>query len=165
MMLPTWCGRATYGLDHAGTRQVGLFTRYGLAGIGALALLSLVHWLRGIAMLRRPAVDYFLGVLPNFAAAIAIAFVLLGIWADRNRDSTFEAARRAYFVCASISGLGLIGWEIFQKTSNRLVFDPHDIGATLVGIGMASLLFYSLTPRQTEPRQQGRYGSKTDHSG
>ncbi|MGZ8284149.1 MAG: hypothetical protein ACXW27_03260 [Allosphingosinicella sp.] len=142
-----------------------LFTRYGLAGMGALALLSLVHWLRGIAMFRRSTVDYLLGVLPNFAAAIAIAFVLLSIWADRNRDSTFEAARRAYFACASISGLGLMGWEVFQKTSNRLVFDPHDVGATLVGIGMASLLFYRLTPRRTEPCRQGCYGSKTDHSG
>lgn len=129
-----------------------LSTRYGLVGIGALALLSLVHWLRDAKRFPNPTSDYLLGVLPNFVAAIAIAFVILSIWADQNRNAKFEAARGPYLICASVSAFGLLAWELFQKTSNRFVFDTHDIGATMVGIGMASLLFYVLTPKQTENR-------------
>ena len=56
-----------------------LATRYGLTGIGALALLSLVHWYRGSGLSPLPGGDYLLEVLPNFAAAIAITFVQLSI--------------------------------------------------------------------------------------
>lgn len=122
-------------------------TRYGLVGIGALSLLSLAHWLRETVTWRQPASAYFLGVTPNFAAAIAISFVLLSIWADQRPGASFPISARAFLVCTSISGLGLLGWELVQKTSSRFVFDPHDVGATLVGIGIATLLFYILTPR------------------
>jgi hypothetical protein len=91
--------------------------------------------------------DYLIGVLPNFAAAIAITFVLLSIWSDQNKEAGFTAAKRPFFLCASISGFGLIAWELFQKTSSRLVFDPHDVGATVVGIGAAGILFYIPKPR------------------
>lgn len=125
-----------------------LSTRYGLVGIGALSLLSLIHWLRGSTAPRQPVLNYFLDVGPNFGAAVAITFVLLGIWADQNRETTFTAALRAFLVCASISGLGLLGWEFVQKTSSRFVFDPHDAGATLVGVGTAGIVFISLTRRE-----------------
>lgn len=123
-------------------------TRYGLVGIGALSLLSVVHWLREIAAWRGPVGDYLLGVTPNFAAAIAISFVPLSIWADQKRKASFAAAARGFLICGSVSALGLLGWEFVQKTSSRFVFDPHDVGATFAGIGVASLLFYCLTPRQ-----------------
>jgi Ni/Fe-hydrogenase subunit HybB-like protein len=115
--------------------------------MGALGLLAMVHQLR--AMERSPQVssDYLIGVLPNFAAAIAITFVLLSIWADQNRDADFDSAKRPFLVCASISGIGLLAWELFQKTSSRLVFDPHDLGATFVGVGATCMLFYALKPQ------------------
>ena len=155
------CSRVTSAFHHCGhqVRHATLVaidgkdgcvkgsTRYGLVGIGALSLLSGVHWLRGIGSWRSPASDYLLGVTPNFATAIAVSFVLLSIWADQRPSASFSLAARAFLICASISGLGLLGWELFQKTSRRFVFDPHDAGATLVGIGAASLLFYWLTPR------------------
>jgi hypothetical protein len=121
-------------------------TRYGLTGIGSLALLAAVHQLRGLERSWPPTGDYLIGVLHNFAAAIAIAFVLLSIWSDQNPDADFRSAKRPFFVCASISGAGLLAWELFQKTSDRLVFDPHDVGATVVGIGVAIALFYLLRP-------------------
>ena len=124
-----------------------LSTRYGLAGIGALSLLSVVHWLRASAAWQGPASGYLLGVMPNFAAAMAISFVLLGIWADQKRAASYALSVRAFVACASISGLGLLGWEFVQKSSNRFVFDPHDAGATIVGIGASTLLFHWLTPR------------------
>ena len=122
-------------------------TRYGFLGIGALSLLSLVHWLRETPAWQRPVGSYLLGVTPNLTAAIAITFVLLSIWADQRPGARFAQSARAFVLCAAISGLGLLGWELFQKTSNRFVFDPQDVGATFVGIGVASLLFYFLTPR------------------
>lgn len=127
-----------------------LSTRYGLTGIGALALLAAVHQVRGMGLPPQPSLDYLVGVLPNFAAAIAITFVLLSIWGDQNPNADFAAAKRPFILCASISGLGLIAWELFQKTSNRLVFDPHDVGATVVGIGVTIIVFYVLKPRQRQ---------------
>jgi hypothetical protein len=125
-----------------------LSTRYGLTGIGALGLLASVHQLRGVQRSPQPIVDYLIGVLPNFAAAIAITFVLLSIWADQNRDADFTSAKRPFLGCAFISGVGLLAWELFQKTSRRLVFDVNDVGATFIGIGAAIILFYALTPQR-----------------
>ena len=122
-------------------------TRYGLVGICALALLSFVHWLRARQLHPEPVGEYLLGVTPNFAAAIAINFVLLSFWADQRRDAGFRSARYWFFVCAAISGVGLIGWELVQRTSQRLVFDLHDVLATLAGIGTATVLFHRIAPR------------------
>ncbi len=126
-------------------RHMRLSTRYGLTGIGALSLLTAVHQLREIERSPQPTIGYLIGVLPDFAAAIAIVFVLLSIWGDRNQDADFRSAKRAFFVCALISGLGLLAWELFQKTSSSLVFDPHDVGATAVGISIATALFFLLS--------------------
>lgn len=130
-------------------------TRYGLAGIGALALLSLVHWLRGRPVSGEPIPTYLLGVVPNLAAAIAITFVLLSIWADQNKDAPYSAARRWFLVFAALSACGLLAWEIVQRTSARFVFDPHDVGATLVGIGAAALIFLAITPSTTTTKDGG----------
>lgn len=124
-----------------------LSTRYGLTGIGALALLAAVHQLRGLERSLGPAIDYLIGVLPNFAAAIAITFVPLSIWSDQKPNADFASTKRPFLVCASVSGLGLLAWELIQKTSSRLVFDPHDVGATIVGIGVATAVFFVLGPR------------------
>ena len=121
--------------------------RYGLVGIAALALLSFVHWVRDQRLQLDPVSDYLVGVTPNFAAAIAIAFVPLSVWADRRRDAGFASARRGFLVCAAISGVGLFGWELVQRTSQRFVFDGHDMLATLAGLGVAALVFYVITPR------------------
>ena len=128
---------------------MGLSMRYGLTGIAALGLLTAVHQLRGMDRPKQATSDYLIGVLPNFAAAIAITFILLSIWADRNPEAANSIATRWFVICGSISGVGLFAWEIFQKTSDRLVFDPHDLGATVVGLAAAGILFYWVSPRQS----------------
>jgi hypothetical protein len=131
-----------------------LATRYGLAGIGGLTLLSLGHWLReGRPIVGQPS-EYLLGVLPNFAASIAVAFVLLSIWTDRNSPLTFEAARHRFLICATVSGVGLVAWEFVQLTGDRLVFDLHDISATGIGLCAAGLLFLALTPKTMDDEAQ-----------
>ena len=123
-----------------------LSTRYGLVGIGAMGALSLVHWCRKLQYDGPAAADYLMGVFPNVAAAIAISFVLLSIWADQKPTATYSAARQSFVVLTLFAGLGLIAWELIQQSSRTLVFDPHDIDATLLGLGMGWLLFILLTP-------------------
>ncbi|ESQ73668.1 hypothetical protein [Asticcacaulis sp. AC402] len=127
-----------------------LSMRYGLAGIGGLILLSAVQWLRDQPMSLDPFGAYLAGVTPNFAAAIAICFVLLSIWASHRRDTNVTYMRSRFLVCAAISGLGLIGWELVQRTSQRFVFDIHDMLATLAGIGTSALVFFIITPNTSD---------------
>jgi hypothetical protein len=47
---------------------------------------------------------------------------------------------------AAIAGVGLIGWEVIQRSSGRFVFDLHDIGATLVGLVLSGVVFHLVTP-------------------
>ena len=131
-----------------------LATRYGLAGISGLTLLSFGHWLReGRSIVGQPSV-YLLGVLPNFTASVAIAFVLLSIWTDRNGPLTFAAARHRFLICATTSGVGLVAWEFLQLTGKKLVFDLHDISATGIGLCAAGLLFLALTPKRMDDEGQ-----------
>ncbi len=125
-------------------------TRYGLAGIAALAGLSLVHWLREIRFSRGDASDYLIGVAPNLCAAVAITFVVLSVWADQQKQVAYPAARRWFAIAAAISGVGLLGWEVFQRTSDNLVFDMHDIGATLAGLVISGAIFHLVTPRTAD---------------
>jgi glycopeptide antibiotics resistance protein len=87
-----------------------------------------------------------MGVLPNVAAAIAIPFVLLSIWADQKPAATYRAARRSFVILTLIAGVGLIAWEFMQQSSHSLFFDYHDIAATIFGLVVAWLLFLVLTP-------------------
>jgi glycopeptide antibiotics resistance protein len=59
--------------------------------------------------------------------------------------------RGRFAIVSIIAGLGLIAWEILQQSSHALVFDLHDIGATLMGLGIGILLFVLLTPKENEP--------------
>jgi hypothetical protein len=120
--------------------------RYGLVGIGALAALSLVHWAREQDFEAPEIVLGLLGVLPNVAAAIAIPFVLLSIWADQNPAATCQAVRRSFAIFTLVAGSGLIAWEFMQQWSSSLFFDYDDIAATIAGLVIAWLMFRVLTP-------------------
>ena len=123
-----------------------LSLRYGLVGIGALGLLSLVHWGRKLQYDGPAVAEYLMGVLPNVAAAIAIPFVLLSIWADQKPNASYANSRQTFVVLTLLSGVGLIAWELVQQSSRTLVFDLHDIGGTVLGLGLGSFLFILLTP-------------------
>lgn len=118
-----------------------LSTRFGLAGLGGLALLSALQWARQHHLQQGPLLTYAIGVGPNFAAAIAITFVVLAAWLDMRPVAGEAALARRFRASAALSALGLIGWECVQMTSHALVFDWQDVVATLAGIAVAALLF------------------------
>ena len=118
-----------------------LSTRFGLIGLGGLALLSAVQWARQHHLQQGAVLTYVIGVGPNFAAAIAITFVLVAAWLDMRPAADPAAVGRRFRISAAVSALGLIGWECVQMTSHALVFDWQDVVATLAGIVVSTVLF------------------------
>lgn len=121
--------------------------RFGLVGIFALSLLSLGHWVRENVLIQAVGIRYCLGVLPNFAAAIAIPFVIMSAWADRDetRDTMTDYAWR-FRICAAFAFAGLVVWEFVQLSGSRLVFDTDDLVATAAGTAMAFVAFRLVAP-------------------
>jgi len=127
-----------------------LSTRYGLAGLCGLALLTLVQWARQAHWQHGAVLTYLIGVGPNFAAAIAITFVLLGAWAEQRPGADSQAERLRYRLSAAISGVGLLGWEALQMVSRNLVFDWQYVLATLAGTAACFALFAVIGPRSSD---------------
>lgn len=126
-----------------------LSTRYGLAGLGGLALLTLVQWARQAHLQHGAVLSYLIGVGPNFAAAIAITFVLMGAWSEQRPGADDHGEQQRFRVSAAISGGGLLAWEAVQMASRNLVFDWQDVLATFAGIAVCSALFALIGPRKT----------------
>lgn len=126
-----------------------LATRYSLVLITALALLSLTHWTRNHLGHLAPLFAYLRGVLPNFLAAIAIPFFVISVWVDQKKAQPGSDAKRWFISADLLSATALILWEFVQRGSVRLVFDPHDIGATIVGALFAFGIFQIVTPTRT----------------
>ena len=122
-------------------------TKYGLLSVAALGVVSLVHFARGMDIDGPQLYRYALGVLPNTAAAVALPFAFLSIWSDQNPLGAYPTTRRWFIAAGIVSAIGLIAWEFLQPSRGR-VFDPHDIGATILGIGLAWLLFHAFTPNR-----------------
>ena len=116
-------------------------TRYASAGIAALAVLSLGHWLRAVRVFDSPFAAFMLGVLPNVAAAVAIPFVAAGALADMRKDRQVPVSRAAFTMLNAGSLVGLAVWEFVQRTSATLRFDLADLVATLVGALIAQAVY------------------------
>ena len=123
--------------------------RYTVVGLAALALLTLVGWARQISFDGGEILNLLIGVLPNVAAAIAIPYVLLGIWIEERAGMSVATVRRNFIRLSIFAGSGLILWEFLQQSSRRLVFDVNDLGATLGGLLLGWLIFNWLTPRNS----------------
>lgn len=116
-------------------------TRLAFFGLGALALLSAVHWARAQHFDGPPLMLYLLGVLPNFCAAIAIPYVLLSVWMDRAVPLAHTEVRKRFLALTLFAGVGLIFWEFGQQSSRALFFDPDDLVATVVGLVVGWTIF------------------------
>lgn len=130
-------------------------SKAGITGLIALALLTGAQELREAGNAPPGVWREILGIFPNFAAAIAIAFVLLGIRLELRPVPDLAQARGPFLACAAISLAGLWGWELVQLTSARFVFDPADLVATAAGTGVATAVFVLIGGRVgSAPRQE-----------
>lgn len=123
-------------------------TRLILVGITSLTGLSVVHWYRRQNYRSIETTLYFIGALPNFLAAVAIPFIFLAIWNEQDLPLSQSVLRRKFIVLNLVSGIGLIVWEFLQRSSRTLVFDYHDILATICGALFAWLLFLLVMVRK-----------------
>jgi hypothetical protein len=84
-----------------------------------------------------PYVAFVLGWMPNFLAGLGFmvlgAAILAFAW-DLTRDARLPGLAHPFMLLvAAVSSLGLVGWE-FAQLSGRLVFDVHDLLATVGGV-------------------------------
>lgn len=127
-------------------------TRHAMVGLVSLAILSLVHWYRKQHYGTPEFVQYIVGIAPNFLAAIAMPFVLLSMWTERDPVPIVSTRRNRFLILTGITGIGLVAWEYMQRSSRTLVFDYHDIGATVAGLAVAWLIFVFLNTRHRSAR-------------
>jgi glycopeptide antibiotics resistance protein len=125
-----------------------LSTKYALVGMGALFALTIVDWTRSRVFELPKDLQWFLGVLPNLAAVVAISFVLMSIWIDRRPSEMIAVLRGRFALFVSFSALGLVLWEFLQRSSRSLVFDIGDLAATCLGVWIAWMLFSRITPKK-----------------
>lgn len=115
-------------------------TAAACTGICALAVLSAAQWVRDRRVSEPQMAVLLLGVLPSFAAAIAVPYVALGVLTEMQTGSSPAIERRRFAQLNGVSLLGLLAWECTQTTSTSLHFDPHDLAATVAGALLGQLI-------------------------
>lgn len=89
-------------------------------------------------------IKYFLGIAPNFFAALGIP-ALFVILIPQMKSSSKWLSMKRHITANIISLTGLISWEIVQAGSKKMHFDWNDILWTIIG-GLIFQLIWILTP-------------------
>ena len=100
--------------------------------VGGVALILLVHFLRD-NFNHAPAVSYLLGVAPNFIASFT--FPVAFISAKKRAGWLIgPVSDGAWFLGSTLLTLAVVvAWEFRQVHLTNFVFDPGDIGASVIG--------------------------------
>lgn len=121
--------------------RLSLSTRLSLAGMLGLAMLSATHWARAAFPKPGAGLGFLLGVLPNFTAGFAMPLILASMLPSVSGGPGALTANRRFLLLLLVTSLGLCAWEVIQARSERFVFDPNDIAATLLGAMVAFLIY------------------------
>lgn len=124
-------------------------TKFGLVSLAALACLTTVQQVRP----RLPG-SFLLGVLPNTLAAIIIPFVFISIYVEQRPAQTRSQIIRWFIGAALGACVGLIAWELMQRSGRRLIFDWNDVFATIAGFAIAIFIAVKMLPRGISSRGQ-----------
>ncbi len=93
------------------------------------------------------AINYFLGVAPNFLAGIYVpacyTFLMPYILERNAQQRIFDPLYYRFSACIFALS-GVLGWEYIQQFTHKFFFDPHDIIWTFLGISC----YWLITQRQ-----------------
>lgn len=124
--------------------RVSIWTILALIGLGAHSLLAEV--IRPKYAINPGILSDILGVAPNFLAAGLIfpfgSLMIRDSYTPGIRSTSKSNLNRWFWIAWFGSQLGLVFWELLQKTSGNLVYDANDIGATLLGGAAAIGIYY-----------------------
>jgi hypothetical protein len=101
---------------------------------GPLAVMA-VHLLRPVPASAPDALRRIAGVLPNFAAAVWLPFLIVP--ARRLLKKSPRIPARAFYAAAGMSAAFLFVWEFAQKAVWGIPVDAHDLEATIAGTALA----------------------------
>ena len=126
-------------------RSVSLWSWLALGGVAGAQFVQTIR--ASVGRTELDLVNLLLGAGPNFFAAFAIAFIGLAFKFPKSGTGRADSSVLTlwFSVSASVAVVGLLGWEFLQRTG-RLVFDPWDVGATVAGVALAALIFFSSLP-------------------
>jgi hypothetical protein len=100
-----------------------------------------VHLIRPLPADLGPAIKWIIGVLPNFAAAVWLPFIIETFRKRIMKSSSWRIFDNFYFLVIA-AFLFLILWEAVQLWFWNYPFDKFDILASFVGALAAAALHY-----------------------
>jgi hypothetical protein len=74
---------------------------------------------------------FTLGILPNFAAAFSLPFLIFNLLSSFTRRKGILTYR--FYLSLSFTFIGLASWEVVQYRAWNYEMDPYDIAATALG--------------------------------
>jgi hypothetical protein len=122
--------------DHRTIRRAAILL------ITGMFLVMLTHLVRmRVFGICDKSVAFLFGVLPNFAAAFSLPFLVIALeslvpgWKTK---ATKRIRRLAFAMGATF--IGLAAWEAVQYGIWKIPFDPNDILASLIGVAFSAIL-------------------------
>ena len=129
-------------------------TRLALLGMVGLAMLEVTHLMRDRLTGTGAVFAFVLGFMPNLAAGFGMPLVVASTQANGWKSLSGREVAGSFVRICAFTSVGLLGWEAVQLAIRRMVFDPLDILATLLGALLAIGAFRWIRP--AAPNAAGR---------
>jgi hypothetical protein len=106
-------------------RNSGIFILTGMV------LVMIVRLIRPFSAQLPEWMRFTLGILPNFAAAFSLPFLIFNLLSPFTSRQGILAYR--FYLFLAVTFLGLTSWEVVQYWAWNYPMDPYDIAATASG--------------------------------